>query len=105
MKCARQLFPHSEKQAQMWAIYAYERWTRGEGGTPEMQRDRRNPNWKKSLELFEKRRQKTKIIYYRWNFRSKIYQIYITRFRIWFSLKNYASHRRSCIFKRLKEFI
>jgi len=47
----------------MWAIYCYERWTRGEGGTPEQQRDRRNPNWKKSLELYEKRR-KTKLIYY-----------------------------------------
>ena len=65
MKVARQLFPHSEAQAERWAVYAYERWTRGEGGTPEMQRDRRNPNWKKSLEMFEKRRQRTKILYYR----------------------------------------
>ena len=35
-----------------------------QGGTPEQQRDRRNPNWKKSLEEFEKRRQRTKLIYY-----------------------------------------
>ena len=47
MKCARELFPHSERQAEIWAVYCYERWTRGEGGTPEQQRDRRNPNWKK----------------------------------------------------------
>ena len=64
MKCARQLFPHSEEQAQKWAIFAYERWTRGESGTPEQQRDRRNPSWQKSLELFEKRRRKTQVIYY-----------------------------------------
>ena len=63
MKCARQLFPHSERQAQNWAVAAYERWTRGEGGTPEMQRDRRNPYWKQSLEVYEKRR-KTKLNYY-----------------------------------------
>ena len=65
MKCARELFPHNEKQAEAWAVYCYERWTRGEGGTPEMQRDRRNPNWKKSLEMFEKRRARTKLIYYK----------------------------------------
>ena len=64
MKCARQLFPHNEKQAENWAIYCYERWTRGEAGTPEMQRDRRNPNWKKALEEYNKRRAKTKLIYY-----------------------------------------
>ena len=65
MKCARQLFPHSEKQAQLWAVYAYERWTRGEGGTLEMKRDRRNTNWNNSLEMFEKRRARTKLIYYK----------------------------------------
>ena len=37
MKCARELFPHSEKQAEKWAVFCYERWTRGEGGTPEQQ--------------------------------------------------------------------
>ena len=63
MKCARQLFPHSEKQAQLWAVYAYDKWTRGSGATPEMLRDSRNPNWQKSLEEYE-RRQKTKVIYY-----------------------------------------
>ena len=63
MKCARELFPHNEKQAEAWAVYCYERWTRGEGGTPEQQRDRRNPNWKKALEEY-KRRSKTKLIYY-----------------------------------------
>ena len=63
MKCARELFPHSERQAETWAVYCYERWTRGEGGTPEQQRDRRNPNWKKALEEY-KRRSKTKLIYY-----------------------------------------
>ena len=63
MKCARQLFPHSEKQAQMWAIYCYDRWING-GPSPEEQRNRRNPRWKDSLELFEKRRKKTKVLYY-----------------------------------------
>ena len=64
MKCVKQLFPHSEKQAETQAVFCYESWTAGEGGTPEQQRDRRNPKWKKSLELFEKRRQKTKLYYY-----------------------------------------
>ena len=63
MKCARELFPPIEQQAETWAVYCYERWTRGEGGTPEQQRDRRNPNWKKALEEY-KRRSKTKLIYY-----------------------------------------
>jgi hypothetical protein len=63
MKCARQLFPHSERQAQLWAVYAYNKWTRESGETPEMQRDARCPSWKKNLELYEKRR-KTKLFYY-----------------------------------------
>ena len=63
MKCARQLFPHSERQAQLWAVYAYNKWTRESGATPEMQRDARCPSWKKNLELYEKRR-KTKLFYY-----------------------------------------
>jgi len=63
MKCARQLFPHSEKQAELWAIYCYDRWING-GPTPEEQRNRRNPRWKESLEKFDKRRQKTKVLYY-----------------------------------------
>ena len=63
MKCARQLFPHSEKQAELWAIYCYDRWIIG-GPSPEEQRNRRNPRWKDSLELFEKRRKKTKVLYY-----------------------------------------
>ena len=63
MKCARQLFPHSEKQAELWAIYCYDRWING-GPTPEEQRNRRNPRWKESLEMFEKRRKKTKVLYY-----------------------------------------
>jgi len=63
MKCARQLFPHSEKQAELWAIYCYDRWING-GPSPEEQRNRRNPRWKDSLELFEKRRKKTKVLYY-----------------------------------------
>ena len=64
MKVARQLFPHSEAQAERWAVYAYERWTRGDGATPEQQRNARCPNWQKNLEIYEKRRQKTKVIYY-----------------------------------------
>ena len=64
MKCARQLFPHSEAQAEKWAIYAYDKWTRGSGMTPEMLRDSRNPQWKKALEEYQKRRLKTKILYY-----------------------------------------
>lgn len=52
------------KEAETWAVFCYERWTSGEGGTPEQQRDRRNPQWKKSLERFEKRRQQTKLYYY-----------------------------------------
>ena len=63
MKCARQLFPHSEKQAELWAIYCYDRWING-GPSPEEQRNRRNPRWKDSIELFEKRRKKTKVLYY-----------------------------------------
>jgi hypothetical protein len=63
MKCARQLFPHSEKQAELWAIYCYDRWING-GPTPEEQRNRRNPRWKETLEKFDKRRQKTKVLYY-----------------------------------------
>ena len=63
MKCARQLFPHSEKSAQNWAIRCYERWTRGDGLSPEQQRNSRCPSWKKNLEIYEKRN-KTKIIYY-----------------------------------------
>ena len=63
MKCARQLFPHSEKQAELWAVYCYDRWIKG-GASPEEQRDRRNPRWRESLERYEKRRQNTKIIYY-----------------------------------------
>ena len=50
MKCARQLFPHSEKQAELWAIYCYDRGTRGSGASPEQMRDSRCPNWKKNLE-------------------------------------------------------
>ena len=64
MKCARQLFPHSEAQAERWAIHAYNRWINGQAGTPEEQRNARCPGWKENLEKFEKRRQKTKIIYY-----------------------------------------
>ena len=64
MKCARQLFPHSEIQAQKWAIYCYDRWTRGSGASPEQMRDSRCPNWKKNLEIYNKRRANTKIIYY-----------------------------------------
>ena len=64
MKCARQLFPHSEDQAERWAIHAYNRWINGTAGTPEEQRNARCPGWKENLEKFEKRRQKTKIIYY-----------------------------------------
>tara|TARA_Y100001937_G_scaffold76713_1_gene104143 strand:+ start:3329 stop:3580 length:252 start_codon:yes stop_codon:yes gene_type:complete len=63
MKCARQLFPHSERQAECWAIRAYERWTRGDGASPEQQRDARSPEWKKVLEIYEKRN-KTKVQYY-----------------------------------------
>ena len=64
MKCARQLFPHSEAQAERWAIHAYNRWINGQAGTPEEQRNARCPGWKENLERYEKRRQKTKIIYY-----------------------------------------
>ena len=63
MKCARQLFPHSERSAENWAIRAYERWTRGDGATPEMQRNARSKDWKKILEIYEKRN-KTKVNYY-----------------------------------------
>ena len=63
MKCARQIYPHSERSAENWAIRCYERWTRGDGATPEQQRDARCPSWKKNLELYEKRR-KTKLFYY-----------------------------------------
>ena len=64
MKCARQLYPHSERSAENWAVRCYERWTRGDGATPEQQRNARCPNWQKNLEIYEKRRQKTKVIYY-----------------------------------------
>ena len=63
MKCARELFPHSEKQAEKWAIHAYNRWISGKSGTPEQQRDARSPNWRESLERYNKR-QKTKLFYY-----------------------------------------
>ena len=63
MKCARQLFPHSERQAENWAIRCYERWTRGDGASPEMQRNARCKDWKKVLEIYEKRN-KTKVQYY-----------------------------------------
>ena len=63
MKCARQLYPHSEKSAENWAIRCYERLTRGDGASPERQRNARCPSWKKNLEIYEKRN-KTKIIYY-----------------------------------------
>lgn len=64
MKCARQLFPHSEAQAERWAIHAYNRWINGQAGSPEEQRDSRCPAWKENLEKFEKRRQNTKLHYY-----------------------------------------
>ena len=64
MKCARQLFPHSEKQAENWAIFAYNRWINGQAGTPAEHRKARCPRCKENLEKFEKRRQKTKVIYY-----------------------------------------
>ena len=63
MKCARQLFPHDERQAETWAIFAYNRWISGKSGTPEQQRDARSPNWRKALERYNQRKQ-TKVIYY-----------------------------------------
>ena len=46
MKCARELFPHNEKQEYNITIH-----------------NSINPNWKKALEEY-KRRSKTKLIYY-----------------------------------------
>ena len=63
MKCAQQLFPHNAKQAEAWAIHAYNRWISGKSGTPEQQRDARSPNWREHLEKYNKR-SKTKILYY-----------------------------------------
>ena len=62
MKCAKELFPHSPRQAEQWAIGCYHRWTT-DGLEPEKQRDRRNPRWRQSLELYNKRRQ-TRLMYY-----------------------------------------
>ena len=57
MKCAKELFPHSLRDAERWAIACYHSWTSG-GLEPEKQRDRRNPRWRESLiddlELFDK---------------------------------------------------
>ena len=63
MKCAKELFPHNPRQAEQWAIGCYHRWTT-EGLEPEKQRDRRNPRWRQSLELYNKRKQ-TRLMYYR----------------------------------------
>ena len=62
MKCAKELFPHSPRDAEKWAIACYHSWTSG-GLEPEKQRDRRNPRWRESLERYNKR-QSTKVIYY-----------------------------------------
>ena len=62
MKCAKELFPHSPRQAEQWAIGCYHKWTTL-GILPEQQRDRRNPHWRKSLELYNKRKQ-TRLMYY-----------------------------------------
>ena len=61
MKCARQLFPNPKDQ-ESWALAAYEKW-QSTGETPESIRDKRNPNWRKTLEIYEKR-SKTKLLYY-----------------------------------------
>ena len=42
MKCAKELFPHSPRDAERLAIACYLSWTFG-GLEPEKQRDRRNP--------------------------------------------------------------
>ena len=62
MKCAKELFPHSPRDQERWAIACYHSWTTG-GLEPEKQRDRRNPRWRESLERYNKR-QKTKLFYY-----------------------------------------
>ncbi len=61
MKCARQLFFDPRTQ-EAWALHALEKWQMT-GQTPESLRDKRNPNWKKTLEVME-RRSKTKVLYY-----------------------------------------
>ena len=61
MKCARQLFPDPRDQ-EKWALGALEKW-QTTGQTPEDLRDKRNPNWRKTLEIVE-RRQKTRVLYY-----------------------------------------
>tara|TARA_B100000575_G_C22738321_1_gene441846 strand:- start:152 stop:283 length:132 start_codon:yes stop_codon:yes gene_type:complete len=42
MKCTKELFPHSPRDAERLAIACYLSWTFG-GLEPEKQRDRRNP--------------------------------------------------------------
>ena len=59
MKCGNELFPHNARMAENWAIHAWNRWRNG-GDTPEVQRDRRSPQWRKALE----RRSRPKVIYY-----------------------------------------
>lgn len=61
MKCARQLFSNPKDQ-ESWALAAYEKW-QSTGETPESIRDKRNPNWRKTLEIY-KNRSKTKLLYY-----------------------------------------
>ena len=61
MKCARQLFGSPLTQ-EAWALKALEVW-QSTGKSPERQRDERNPHWKKTLEVIE-RRIKTKVLYY-----------------------------------------
>ena len=61
MKCARQLFPDA-KQQEIWATYAFKQW-QDHGTPPEVSRNKRNPHWAKSLEIWEKRK-KTKLRFY-----------------------------------------
>ena len=61
MKCARQLFPDARQQ-EIWALHAFKQW-QDHNVPPEISRNRRNPHWAKSLEIWEKRK-KTELMYY-----------------------------------------
>ena len=56
MKCTKELFPHSPRDAERWVIACYLSWISG-GLEPEKQRDRKNPKQRELSKIITRDKQ------------------------------------------------